>query len=162
MQYSMFPLLHCFIQYNPFVNEIILILCNISILTAYKLSSTCRFRVPYQDDPLFNLKAGTSAEDVSISSVMRRYNARNCESISCCFVCLFCCCCLLACSTCIDRNIALTSILYNLYALYTVTMRYVSQYAQVERRQSAVPSDHSAPNYFNASMVIRIPAQPIR
>ncbi len=37
--------------------------------------------MPYQDDPLFDLKAGTSADDVSISSVMRRYNARNCKFI---------------------------------------------------------------------------------
>lgn len=41
-------------------------------------------------------------------------------------------------------------------------MRYVSNYQQVERRSSAVLTDHSAPNYFNASMVIRIPFQPIR
>lgn len=41
-------------------------------------------------------------------------------------------------------------------------MRYVSSYQQVERRSSAVLTDHSAPNFFNASLVIRVPFQPIR
>ena len=35
--------------------------------------------MPYQDDPLFSLEVGTSAEDVSISKVMQRYVARNCK-----------------------------------------------------------------------------------
>lgn len=43
------------------------------------------------------------------------------------------------------------------------TMVYHKNYEEVQRRSSAVLNDHSgAGNYFNASMIIRVPIQPIR
>jgi len=78
------------------------------------------FRAPYESDPLLELTTGTSADTASISSVMRRYNARN------------------------------------------YTMVYTPNYANVQRRASWVPTDHSSVPYFNASMVIRVPFQPVR
>jgi hypothetical protein len=38
-----------------------------------------RFRVPYSADPLIDLDAGTSADEVSIARIMQRYAARNCK-----------------------------------------------------------------------------------
>lgn len=41
---------------------------------------TCaRFRKPYSSDPLIDLSAGTSADEVSIARIMQRYAARNCK-----------------------------------------------------------------------------------
>lgn len=78
------------------------------------------YRLPYANDPLIDLSLDTSAEDVSISKIMQRYNARN------------------------------------------FSMVYSKNYEMVERTVNVVPSDNSSILYFNASMVIRIPAQPIR
>ena len=43
-------------------------------------------------------------------------------------------------------------------------MVYHKNFENVQRRTTAVPTDRSAAalNFFNASMIIRIPAQPIR
>jgi hypothetical protein len=77
------------------------------------------FRAPYEADPLLELTTGISADTASISSIMRRYNARN------------------------------------------YTMVYAPNYANVQRRAN-VATDHSSVPYFNASMVIRVPFQPVR
>jgi hypothetical protein len=43
-----------------------------------------------------------------------------------------------------------------------VTMVYRSNYEHVQRRAAAVPTDHALPSYFNASLTIRVPIQPVR
>lgn len=43
------------------------------------------------------------------------------------------------------------------------TMVYHKHYEEVQRRSSAALTDRSgAGNYFNASMIIRVPIQPVR
>eukprot|EP00600_Ochromonadales_sp_CCMP1393_P008389 CAMPEP_0174970734 /NCGR_PEP_ID=MMETSP0004_2-20121128/9571_1 /TAXON_ID=420556 /ORGANISM="Ochromonas sp., Strain CCMP1393" /LENGTH=280 /DNA_ID=CAMNT_0016220545 /DNA_START=32 /DNA_END=871 /DNA_ORIENTATION=+ len=78
------------------------------------------FRSPYENDPLIELDTGVSAKDVSISSIMQRYNGRN------------------------------------------LTMVYRSNYEQVTQRATSVATDHSSVPYFNATLTIRVPFQPIR
>lgn len=41
-------------------------------------------------------------------------------------------------------------------------MLFKSSYENVQRRASHLPTDHALPNYFNASLIIRVPIQPVR
>jgi hypothetical protein len=125
-----------------------------------------RFRQPYAKDPLIELSDGTSADEVSIGRIMQRYAARNRKSP--------------AVPAAVWRCLALSyfvpvatrgpwrlagrlvdSVKHNLVYI-TVTMLFKSSYENVQRRASFVPTDHALPNYFNASLIIRVPLQPIR
>jgi hypothetical protein len=55
--------------------------CFLFLFTFAICFAVSRFRVPYNKDPLIELKTGTSANDVAISSVMKRYNSRNCKHL---------------------------------------------------------------------------------
>lgn len=93
---------------------------DLKLRQTWPLTQRGGFRHPYDDDELIDIEADTSADEVSISSIMQRSNARN------------------------------------------LSMVYTPNSAFVDRRLSTVPDDLSAVQFFNASLVIRIPTQAIR
>lgn len=53
-------------------------------------------------------------------------------------------------------------ILSNYFHHYVVSMVYRKNFEYADRRVGTVPSDNSVVPFFNVSMIIRIPIQPLR
>ncbi len=92
----------------------------------------------YSNDPLYDVSQTTSARDVSIESIMRRYNSRN------------------------GKNVSALFLMFTQISDYIVTLAFHSNYQYVERRDnlnSNIPGEEE--RFFNASMTVRVPTQTI-
>lgn len=157
-------------------------------------SSLCicnSYKVPYSSFPLISLQASTAAQELYISTIMQRNNARNCESSIVKLIYSSGVHVLDELSHRMNTTQILTGVIITLLllllliigiyslvltpviticfstttthsSLSTDSMVYRKNFEYVERRVGTVPSDNSIVPYFNASVVIRIPIQPMR